>query len=78
MCKLDNKAVKSRQRDVDISNQKLLKSIMSIMKRRNQSVENARRIPENVIGGAQSVMSKQYDLFKNQNSMQDSLFEETP
>ena len=50
------------------------------MKRRNNSVQQARRIPANVIGGTQSsVMSKFGDtLFRNSNSIlhQDSIFDE--
>jgi hypothetical protein len=38
MNKVDNKAERSRQREVDIQNKKLLNSIMHIMKRRNTSV----------------------------------------
>ena len=53
---------------------------MNIMKRRNQSVQQARRIPSNVIGGSQSsVISKFGDaLFRNSNSVlpQDSILED--
>lgn len=81
MNQVDNKAERSRQREVDIQNKKLLNNIMNIMKRRNQSVQQARRIPNNVIGGTQSsVMSKFGEtLFRNSNSIlqQDSVFEET-
>lgn len=31
---------------------------MNIMKRRNQSVQQARRAPSNIIGGGNSIMSK--------------------
>lgn len=45
----------SRQRDIDTQNQKLLTSIMDIMKRRNKSVIQARAIPEVLVGGSQTI-----------------------
>ena len=71
MNKVDNKAERSRQREIDIQNKKLLNSIMHIMKRRNTSVQHARRMPDNIIGGTQSSVHSKFGdtLFRNSNSV---------
>ena len=52
---IGSRAEINRQREIDLQNQKLLNSIMNIMKRKNKSVQQARKTPSTIIGGEKSV-----------------------
>lgn len=54
---MGTKVERTRQKEIDSQNQKLLGKIMDIMKRKNQSVSNARALPTRLIGGNSTLLS---------------------